>query len=252
MSPLSVIIITKNEERNIRDCMRSVSWANEFVVVDAGSSDSTVPIAKEFTEKIFVKEWLGYAEAKNFALENITNEWVLWLDADERLTPELGEEIRKVLHGDSPKHSAYQVARRAYFLGRWIKHCGWYPGYVTRLFRKTNAQFSSLRVHEHLEVQGTVGRLSHDLFHYTDDTLFHYFTKFNQYTSLAADDVIASGRNFSMYDVLVRPPYLFFKMYIFRLGFLDGMHGLILSLLSASYVYVKYVKIWERTVLRHP
>lgn len=243
--PLSVIIITRNEERNIAECLQSVSWANEIIVVDANSTDRTVELAKQSTPRVYVKQWLGFAAAKNFALEQATNDWVLWLDADERVTPELTREIQDILENSTLTHKSFEVARRAYFLGKWIKHCGWYPGYVVRLFRRETARFNDSRVHEKLEIEGTAGRLKNDLVHYTDHNLIHYFSKFNRYTSLAAQDLWETGKRFSLYDVLVRPPFLFFKMYFLRLGFLDGMHGLILSLISAAYVFVKYVKLWE-------
>ncbi|MBI4546851.1 MAG: glycosyltransferase family 2 protein [Ignavibacteriae bacterium] len=242
---LSVIVITFNEERNIVECLQSVSWADEIIVVDANSTDRTVELAKQFTPRVYVKEWLGFAAAKNFALEQAANEWVLWLDADERATPELAGEIQHIIQNSSIIHKAFQVARRAYFLGKWIKHCGWYPGYVVRLFRRESARFNDSRVHEKLEIDGSVGRLKHDLIHYTDHNLFHYFSKFNRYTSLAAQDLWEAGKEFSLYDVLIRPLFLFFKMYILRRGFLDGMHGLILSLLSSAYVFTKYAKLWE-------
>lgn len=242
-------MITRNEERNIIECLASVSWATDVVVVDARSNDRTVELARTVTKKVYVVEWKGYGEAKNFALEHVEHDWVLWLDADERVTPELSTEIQHILSQSSHEINAYEVARRAYFLGAWIKHCGWYPGYVVRLFRKSSGRFTTQHVHERLEIAGAIGRLKNDLLHYTDDNLYHYFMKFNRYTSLAARDVVQGKKNFSMYDVLVRPPFLFFKMYILRQGFLDGMHGLILSLLSAAYVFTKYAKVWE---FEHP
>ncbi len=242
---LSAIVITQNEERNIVDCLQSITWADEIVVVDARSTDRTVELAMQFTPKVYVTDWLGYGPAKNFALERSTNGWVLWLDADERVTPELAEEIQTIVSSDSKGCNGYDVARKAYFLGKWIRHCGWYPGYVIRLFRRGSARFSSSNVHEKIETDGQIGRLENDLIHHTDENLFHYFAKFNRYTTLAAKDVAAAHRTFSLYDVMVRPSYLFCKMYLLRLGFLDGIHGLVLSLLSAAYVFTKYAKVWE-------
>jgi glycosyltransferase involved in cell wall biosynthesis len=244
--PLSVIIITRDEERNIKECLESVAWANEIIVVDAQSKDRTVEYAKRYTSEVFVTEWLGYAEAKNFALSKTANRWVLWLDADERVPQELAADIQSIISADSNQFAGYDVARRAFFLGRWIKHCGWYPGYVVRFFKKEGARFNDARVHEKLELAGTVGRLQHDLLHYTDDNLFHYFSKFNTYTSLAAEDLDIKGRAFSILDLITRPPFFFFKMYILRLGFLDGIQGFILCILSATYVFTKYAKLWER------
>ena len=244
---LSVIVITLNEERNIRECLESVKWADEIVVIDAFSANKTVDYARQYTDKVFVNEWKGYGDTKNYALTKVTNEWVLWIDADERVSAELATEIQVIVQSPFPQISAYEVARRAYFLGKWIKHCGWYPGYVTRLFKKDAAVFSSSLVHEKVEFKGEIGKLKNDLLHYTDENLFHYFAKFNSYTSLAARELQERKRAFSLYDVLVRPPFLFFKMFIIRLGFLDGIHGLILSFASACYVFVKYAKLWELT-----
>jgi glycosyltransferase involved in cell wall biosynthesis len=242
---ISIIVITKNEEQNIVECLESVHWSNEIIIVDAQSADKTVELAKKYTQHVHIKPWSGYADAKNFALQKVTNEWVLWLDADERVTPELADEIRNIIRDKANTYDVYEVARRAYFLGRWIKHCGWYPGYVTRLFRKNKVKFSSSRVHEKIEYTGTIGRLKNDLLHYTDDDLYHYFGKFNKYTSLAAHDVNEAGRKYSLSDLIFRPPFMFFKMFFIRLGFLDGMHGFILCLLSSAYVYTKYAKLWE-------
>jgi glycosyltransferase involved in cell wall biosynthesis len=245
---LSVIIITHNEEKNIEACLQSVVWAREIIVVDSQSTDRTVELAKKFTKKIFVKEWMGYAGAKNFALDNAISEWILWLDADEMVTPELASEIKSIVHHNANDYTGFEVARRAYFLGKWIKHCGWYPGYVMRLFKREDVRFDDSRVHEKVNIIGTIGRLKHDLLHYTDDTLYHYLEKFNRYTTLAAQDMKQSGKRFSLYDIIVRPPFLFFKMYILRRGFLDGMHGFILSILSANYVFVKYAKLREAEI----
>lgn len=242
---ISVIIITRNEERNITECLQSVSWSNDIVLVDSESSDRTVEIAKKMTAKIYVRQWEGYAQSKNFALQHVVNDWVLWIDADERVPHELAEEIQRIVQEHQSPTAAYEVARRAYFIGKWIRHCGWYPGYVVRLFKKSQASFAESRVHEHLDVKGSVGRLQNDLLHYTDENLYHYFSKFNRYTTLAAEDLIQRGKKYSLYDILVRPPFLFFKMYIVKRGFLDGMHGLILSLASSSYVFCKYVKLWD-------
>jgi glycosyltransferase involved in cell wall biosynthesis len=244
LTPVSVIVITRNEEKNIRECLTSARWADEIIVVDSGSSDGTVDVARTFTQKVFVKPWEGFGESRTFALSQARNEWMFWLDADERIAPELAEEIELTVSGP-PKHAAYTVPRKAFFLGRWIKHCGWYPGRVTRLFRKDKGRFTTDRVHEKLIVDGPVGELKSDLLHYTDPTLEHYFMKFNRYTSLAAEDLAAAGRSASVFRLVVNPFWTFVKMYFLRLGFLDGMPGLILCTLSAGYVFAKYAKLWE-------
>jgi glycosyltransferase involved in cell wall biosynthesis len=245
LSKLSVITLALNEEHNIADCLSSAMWADEIIVIDSGSTDRTVEIAKKFTDRVLVVEWKGYGAAKNFALEQSTGDWIFWLDADERVPGELAKEIQEVLLADDPSFAGYDVARRAFFVGRWIRHCGWYPGRVTRLFRRSQSRFTESNVHEQIMVDGTIGALKNDLLHFTDPNLHHYFQKFNRYTSLAADDLIKAGKKFSLYDVLVRPPFLFFKMYILKRGFLDGMQGFILCVVSSAYVFTKYAKLWE-------
>lgn len=246
MSSVSVIVITLNEAENIQDCLKSVEWADEIVVVDAESVDGTAELSREFTQKVYVREWQGFSAAKNFALQNCTCEWVLWLDADERVTPELKAEMQQTVQ--SPKHVGYEMPRLANFLGRWIRHSGWYPGHVLRLFRRDTGSFNDALVHEGVALNGSVGRLQADLLHYTDRTLEHYFKKFNHYTSLAADQLHEQNRTFRWHALLLRPPFMFFRMYILKRGFLDGLQGFMLALLSACYVFAKYAKLWERSL----
>ncbi len=246
MIPLSVIIITKNEEHNISDCLHSVRWAKDIVIVDAESKDATVEKAKQYTHKIFIKPWLGFAEAKTFAVQHTECDWVLWLDADERVTEELAQEIQQLLQEKIISYNSYFVARRAYFLGRWIKHSGWYPGRVVRLFHKNYAAFNSAAVHEGLEIKGESGILRNDLLHFTDPNLHHYFEKFNRYTTLASQELFSQKRKFRLVDLLLRPSWLFCKMYIIKLGFLDGIQGFILAIISSVYVFTKYAKLWEQ------
>ena len=244
MIPVSVIVITKNEENNIIGCLESVRWADDIVLVDAQSIDKTVECARLYTSKIFIQPWLGFAEAKKFAVERTAYDWVLWIDADERVVPELANEIQSIVQKETDI-AAFTVGRKAYFLGRWIRHSGWYPGRVARLFHKRRARFNSAAVHEGLEIDGPIGRLRYDLLHFTDPNLYHYFGKFNRYTALASQESVRKGKKFHFSDILVRPPWLFVKMYFLRLGFLDGVPGLLLALLSSAYVFTKYAKIWE-------
>jgi len=248
MSTLSVIVITKNEERNIRSCLKSVQWADEIIVVDAGSLDRTVDIAKEFTQKIFSRPWDGYSAAKNFGLTQCTSEWIISLDADERVTPELQKEILDRLTSVDQKVTALSMPRRANFLGKWINHCGWYPGYVTRVFRRSAGRFTEEKVHERLEIYGETIPLHSDLLHYTDPDLRHYIEKFNKYTSLAAEEMAVHKKRFMLIQLIVNPAWVFLKMYILRFGFLDGIPGLILCVLSANYVFTKYAKLWEYSI----
>jgi glycosyltransferase involved in cell wall biosynthesis len=245
MAHLSVVTLTLNEERNIGDCLETVRWADELIVVDSGSTDRTVELARAFTAHVYVIRWEGYGAARNYALSRATGDWILWLDADERVTDELAEEIREVVRRNDDSVVGYAVARRAYFLGRWIRHCGWYPSRVVRLFRRSSGRFTETRVHEELVINGRILPARHDILHFTDPDLSHYFAKFNKYTTLAAHDMEAAGRSFLLADLFIRPAYLFFKMYVLRLGFLDGLEGLILSMVSSAYVFTKYAKLWE-------
>ncbi|HLP16308.1 MAG TPA: glycosyltransferase family 2 protein [Bacteroidota bacterium] len=241
---ISVIVITKNESHNIDACLDSVRWSDDIIVVDAESADDTAERARRHTPHVHVRKWEGFSAAKTFAVGCARHQWVLWLDADERVMPELADEISR-LDLDNTPNAAYTVARRAYFLGRWIRHSGWYPGRVARLFRKDKAQFTTAAVHEGLAIHGNIADLSQDLLHYTDPNLYHYFEKFNRYTTLAAEESFARGKRSGLSDLLVRPAWLFLKMYVLRRGFLDGMQGLILALLSSAYVFTKYSKLWE-------
>jgi len=245
LSSISVIIITLNEERNIEECLESVKWADEIVIVDSHSSDQTREMAAKYTDKIFDVDWQGYAAAKNFAIEQTSSEWILWIDADERVTGGLRDEIQPIVQGTAV-FNGYEIPRKAYFLGRWIKHCGWYPGYVLRLFKRGAATFNHSNVHEGLLFSGNRARLKNDILHYTDRNIEHYYHKFNRYTSLAIDDLIARNKKFTLSDLLFRPLFVFFKMYILKRGFLDGIQGFLLCVFSANYVFTKYAKLWER------
>jgi glycosyltransferase involved in cell wall biosynthesis len=245
MKRLSVITLTMNEAANIGGCLESVRWAEEIIVVDSGSTDGTQEAARRYTQKIFTIPWPGYGAARNYALAQATGEWILWLDADERVTPELGEEIRALLATVDMSVAGYSVARRAYFLGRWIRHCGWYPSRVVRLFQRSRGHFTETRVHERLKLDGAVKEMRNDLLHFTDPSLYHYLTKFNKYTSLGAEDLHGAGRRFRLSDLVVRPVFQFVKMYVLRRGFLDGMQGFLLSVFSSAYTFTKYAKLWE-------
>lgn len=244
---ISSIIIAKNEEKNIKRCIESqLKCVDEIIVlVDSSSTDKTFEVASSFDEVVCQKtEWKGFAETKKEALALTSNQWVLWIDADEELTPELCSELNE-LKSTTTKNAAFKFARRAFFLGKWIRHSGWYPGYVTRLFNKIHCSFDSSEVHEGLIVDGEVGTLENDLNHYTDPSIEHYFEKYNRYTSLAAFELKKRNRIFTFADILLRPLFQFIKMYIFKLGFLDGLRGFMLAVFSSSYVFTKYCKLWE-------
>jgi glycosyltransferase involved in cell wall biosynthesis len=244
MSEISVIVITYNEQKNIRKCLSSIDWADEIVVVDSGSTDDTKRIASEFTRKVLDIKWEGFGMAKDFARDQATCQWILSLDADEVVTEDLKEEIQRVIA--SPEAvNGYHIPRRSNFLGRWIEHGGWYPDYVLRLFRKDKARFTHSAVHERVEVDGEKGHLNNALMHHTDPNFDHYLGKLNRYTSLAAEELFKKGKRAKVWDVIFRPLAVFLKMYLAKRGFLDGFLGFILAVSSAFHVFSKYVKLWH-------
>jgi len=244
---LSVAIITFNEEENIRRTLESIQWADEIVVVDSGSTDNTVAICREYTNIVMHQDWRGFAAQKNLAIEKTSGDWVLSLDADEPVEPELAEEIRRIIA--SPDGcDGYQIPRKTFFLGQLIRHGGWYPDYNLRLIRKGKGRFAERAVHEAIQVQGKIGRTRHALLHYAFPDISGYMSSINKYSSLAV--VVMSERGISeakigWINILCRPMLTFIFKYVIRLGFLDGKHGLILNLFHSYYVFAKYAKAWE-------
>ncbi len=250
---ISSIIIAKNEAENIGRCIESqLNCIDEIIlIVDSQTTDNTAEIAGKFENvKIEITDWKGYSATKQFAVEKATNQWIFWIDADEEVTPELCDELNEWKKSGEEKFSAYKVARRAFFLGRWIKHSGWYPGRVTRLFNKHKARFNDNQVHEGLQVEGAIANLKNDLNHYTDPDIEHYYEKFNRYTSLAAEEMFKAGKTSALSDLIIRPLFLFFKMYILKKGFLDGKEGFMLAVFSSNYVFTKYAKLTEMNKTR--
>jgi len=245
---ISSVVIALNEEKNIARCIESqLGCIDEIIVlVDLSTTDNTIEVIKKYPSvKYQLCEWKGYAETKERGVSMAENNWILWIDADEEITPQLKEELL-LWKKSVPADKAYTIARKAFFMGRWIKHSGWYPGRVTRLFEKDSAHFSSKNVHEHLIVNGSVGELKNALNHYTDDSIRHYFNKFNKYTTLAADELSGKNKKFRKSDITIRPFLLFIKMYFIKRGFLDGIQGFMLAVFSSLYVFTKYSKLWEK------
>lgn len=238
MAKLSVIIITKNEEENIRDCLESVKWADEIIIVDSFSHDRTIEIAKEYTNKIFQREWVGYGRQKNLALEKATGEWVLNIDADERVTKELAGEMKEAIQRN--QYNGYYIPNKAYFLGKWIRHSGWYPDYHLRLFKRGKGRFNERMVHEAVEVEGEKDYLKGSIEHFTTQSLGEYLKRMDRYAKLT----VKEGRGRAGWlKVLFHPPFTFFKMYIIKRGFLDGIPGLILALCHFYYTFNKYARL---------
>jgi len=239
---ITAIVMTFNEEHNIQGCLETLTWVDELIVADTGSTDRTVELARAYTETVLSLPWYGYGPTRNLALKEASRDWILFVDADERVTAELREVILAVLASRDYRFSAYRIPRRSNFIGRWIKGCGWYPGYVVRLSRKDYGKYTDVTVHEHLEVEGKTATLKQDLIHYTDPDLEYYFKKFNLYTTLAADDMLRTSSRPRLHHLLLRPPSTFLKMYFLKSGFREGLEGFTLCVFSAFYVFTKYAK----------
>lgn len=238
---ISATIIALNEERNIARAIRSVGFCEEVIVVDSGSTDRTVEIARSLGAKVVTNEWPGYAAQKNFAASVARNDWILSLDADEAIGPDLASQILR-LKAQLPNRAGYDFPRLARYCGRWIRHSGWYPDRKIRLYRKDSGHWVGEYVHESLELSGPVGHLNGDLLHYTCDTLDHHVRNVERYTDLAASEIRASGKDVPAWKLLVGPPFSFVKSYLLQLGILDGRAGFTIARMAARYVYLKYSK----------
>ena len=244
MHKLSVCIITFNEERNIVDCLESVKWADEIVVVDSGSTDRTVELCRRYTDRVLVLDWAGHVAQKNRAVESASNEWVFCIDADERVTEKLKGEIEAVLRGE-PRHAGYTVPRLNRYLGRWIRHGSWYPDRKLRLFDRRRGRFTGSDPHDRVEVEGSVGKLTGDLLHFSYRNLSHHLEQMNRYTTTMAAKKLEAGVRFPLLRALLYPPAKFIKMYFLRQGFRDGAQGFILAAMGSIYEFLKYTKLWE-------
>ena len=247
MQKVSVIIITQNEEKNIHDCLNSVKWADEIVVVDALSEDRTVDICREYTDKIFQNPWPGYAAQKQFALDHAVHPWVLSIDADERVTLALQQEIVHLMSGELVPFHGYKIPRLSYFLGKAMRYGGWYPGYQLRLFRKDKTRVNHVRVHEGFLVEGACGYLKSDFIHLTHRTVEESLERMNRYSSLEALDRFEQHRRERIRWVhfFLHPLAAFARQYIVKQGFRDGVHGLVLAVITAVVNFALYVKLWE-------
>ena len=248
MPKLSVTIITLNEARHIEACLASVAWADEILVVDCGSGDGTADLARAAGARVIVRDWPGYAAQKNFAAGEVVHEWILSVDADERVTPALALEIRRVL-ATEPSDAGYRIPRITWHLGRWIRGTDWYPDPQLRLYDRRRARWQSRRVHESVTADGPVGRLLHPMQHYAYRDVSHHVETMNRYTTLAAEEMAAAGRQAGTLDLVVHPAAAFVRNYVLKRGFRDGLAGLIISTMNAFYVFLKFAKLWA---IRNP
>jgi glycosyltransferase involved in cell wall biosynthesis len=240
---LTVTVITRNESANILAALESVSWADEVLVVDSHSTDDTVALARQQTGRVLVRDWPGYSAQKNFAAEQAAHDWILSLDADERVTPALAEEIRGLL-GDEPASRGYRIPRVSFYLGRWIRSTDWYPDYQLRLYDRRVSAWSGA-VHEGVEVIGDVGRLRSELAHVPYRDLSHHLQTIDRYTTLAAQQMRERGKAAGVAGLVLRPLGAFLRNYVARGGWRDGSVGFVVSALNSYYVFLKFAKLWE-------
>jgi glycosyltransferase involved in cell wall biosynthesis len=250
VTKLTVTVITHNERSHIAAALASVSWADEIIVVDSRSTDGTIEIARQHATRVEERDWAGYGAQKNYAADQASNDWILSIDADERVTPELADEIRAVM-SRGPVAPGYLMTRVAHYLGRWIRSTDWYPDYHLRLYDRRAARWSERRVHESVEVDGRpkgdkrLPRLRGELLHYPYRDMSDHLRKIDTYTTLAAQEWDAEGKRGTAWQALVYPRLAFFRNYILRRGFRDGRTGLLVSLLNSYYVFLKYAKLME-------
>ena len=240
---ISAVLITLNEKDNLPRVLQKLRWCEEVIVVDSGSTDGTVDIARNFGASVVHREFDGFASQKNFADQQASNDWILSLDADEVPSDELTSSLRRIKSNDTD-HDAYRFPRKARYLGKWIHHSGWYPDKKVRLYDRRKARWEGL-VHESVQVDGTVGDLYGDLLHYTCPSLGDHIRTTDRYTTLAARQLGDEGRHPRIGNLLLSPPWAFVRSYFLKLGFLDGVEGLIIASMAAFYVFAKYAKAWK-------
>jgi glycosyltransferase involved in cell wall biosynthesis len=241
MKKLSVTIIAKNEEKNIKRCLESVKWADEIIVLDTNSTDRTVEICRQFTDQVFCVDWHGYGKQKNLCSERASHDWILNIDSDEEISSEGAEEIKAVLRGDS-KNAVYNFPRKNFFAQRWVRYGGWYPDRISRLYDKTRVSFLETLVHEKLVPDENVGALQNPILHYSFTGMEDYVERQNRYSSLYAQEKMKNGFKVTWSHLVLRPPATFFKNYIILQGFRDGFLGLFLAMSLAYYTFLKYAK----------
>jgi glycosyltransferase involved in cell wall biosynthesis len=238
---ISATIIAENEERNIARAIESLRCCDEVLVVDSGSTDRTIEIARNLGARVIESPWPGYAKQKNVAAAKAENEWILSLDADEALSEALEAEIWQ-LKKNGPEFDAYTMPRMAQYLGRWILHSGWYPDRKIRLYDRSKAIWVGEFVHESVQVDGSVGHLDSNLLHYTCDSLSEHLRTLDQYTTLAAQEIVANRRRVTFPELLFDPAWTFLRTYILQRGFMDGFEGLVIAQMAAIYSFLKYAK----------
>ena len=242
---LTVTVITYNESAHIAAALESVAWADEIIVVDSGSTDGTADIARGRATHVYTREWRGYSDQKNFAADQASHDWVLSVDADERVTPELASEIRALLKR-GPAASGYRIRRVSYYLGRWIRSTDWFPDYQLRLYDRRAGRWNGLKIHESFRLRsGVPMKLQGELEHYAYRDISHHLQKIDAYTTLMAEQMYEGGRRTHPMALALHPWFAFVRNYVVRAGFKDGTVGFVISLLNSYYVFLKLAKLWE-------
>jgi glycosyltransferase involved in cell wall biosynthesis len=245
---ISAVIIARDEAHEIEACVRSVSFCDEVLVVDSGSTDGTPEIARGLGARVVVTDWPGYVAQKDRAARLAAHDWVLSIDADERVDDRLRAAIERLRASGEPPQAGFEVTRHTFYLGRWIDHGGWFPEWRVRLFDRRRARWGGVDPHDHVVLDGPRGRLAQgEVPHYTYRSVADHLRQIDRFTTIAAREKVARGRTASLFAMLFRPPARFLRMYVLRLGFLDGRAGFVLAALAAYYVFLKYVKVWELT-----
>lgn len=242
---ISACVIAFNEERKIRRCLQSLTWCDEIIVVDSFSTDRTLEICREFTDRVYQHEWLGYVGQRNLVREMSNYPWILFLDSDEEVSPALRDEILAEFEQGTNDYVGYEFPRLVYYLGRWIRHGEWYPDVKLRLFKKEFGRTEGQEPHDRVSVNGAVKRLKNPVWHYTYDDITDHVNTLNRFSSIGAQQKFVHESPFRWTDLFFRPMFRFIKGYILRRGFLDGSHGFVIALMSAYGAYLKYAKLWE-------
>jgi glycosyltransferase involved in cell wall biosynthesis len=243
---ISACVTAGNEEKNIRRCLESVTWADEIVVVDSFSTDRTPKICREFTELVYEHTWLGYIGQKNLIKDLASGPWILFIDADEEISPDLRDQIMKEFEtGSSNDFAGYEFPRMVRYLGRWIRHGDWYPDVKLRLFRKNLGTCGGREPHDRTVVEGAVKRLTGHMYHYTYSGIKEQLSTLDSFSTITANGWHEDGKRFRWCDLLFRPGFKFFRSYFLKHGFLDGLPGLIIAAATSFGVFVKYAKLWE-------
>ncbi len=245
MEKVSVYVLTFNNERTIERCLTSLQWADELVIVDSYSTDRTVEICRRFTSRLSQRKWTNHQDQYQYAADKTANRWVMFVDADEEVPPELAREIREELKASNGQWDGYIAHRRTYYLGRWIKYGGWYPDYEIRLYDRNRGRWEG-GLHAKVRLQGRVKTLKNRYYHYTYRDISDQIKTIDKYSQVAVDDMLQEGKGFNVVHMVLNPPFRFIKEYVFKRGFLDGIPGLIIAVSTFYYTFIKHAKAWER------